>query len=153
MRTVATFKMAEWERWEGKMDWWTSMNKTDRQLIRYKKIKEANDSLPNVIYFAHDKGNNIDLLFLRGQEKDKRSDIQEGNRNFISIEREREGKRVKDSKKIEENFFLYFLLSLNWNIIENLFVIYKLEHGYHALFSEDRFKFSWQILYNLVWMT
>lgn len=64
------------------------MNKTDRQLIRYKKIKEANDSLPNVIYFAHDKGNNIDLLFLRGQEKDKRSDIQEGNRNFIS-ERER----------------------------------------------------------------
>lgn len=74
----------------------------DRQAAHtLQENKRSNDSLPNVIYFAHDKGNNIDLLFLRGQEKDKRSDIQKRSIDFIP-----ERVFFKDLKKMEENFFL-----------------------------------------------
>lgn len=70
----------------------------DRQAAHtLQENKRSNDSLPNVIYFAHDKGNNIDLLFLRGQEKDKRSDIQKRSIDFIP-------ERVKDLKKNGRKF-------------------------------------------------
>lgn len=140
------------ERRKGKMDWWTSMNKTDRQLIRYKRIKGATTRFPTIIYFAHDKGNNIDLLFLRGQEKDKRSGV--GKKTELDIDfiyqSQRLLKRRKESKKISSFIFLLARAKLkrNWK-----FIRYSWGHGYTALFSEDRFEFPWQILYNLVWMT
>lgn len=128
------------------MDWWTSMNKTDRQLIRYKKIKEATTRFPTWYISRTTKA--ITLIYYFFVDKKKIRDRAWKKTEHRLYTGERLEKRLE---KIEENFFLYFPFE-NWNVIENLYVIAG-TRWLHALFSEDRFKFPWQILYNLVWMT
>lgn len=77
----------------------------DRQAAHtLQENKRSNDSLPNVIYFAHDKGNNIDLLFLRGQEKDKRSGMEKNGAQTL-YRRKTWKKTWKKSKKISSFIF------------------------------------------------